>query len=71
MLAAIDARAGIAEYWIINLPDSVLEVHRQPAPMTDQPLGHHYRSITRLTKGDTLSPLAQPDSHIAVADLLP
>ncbi len=69
--AALYARAGIEDYWIVNLPDGVLEVHRQPAPMTDQPLGHHYRSITRLTKTDTLSPLALPHSTLSVAALLP
>jgi len=69
--AALYARAGIEDYWIINLPDGVLEVHRQPAPMTDQPLGHHYRSITRLTISDTLAPLARPNALVSVADLLP
>jgi len=69
--AAIYARAGIEDYWIVNLPDGVLEVHRQPAAMADQPLGHHYRSITRLTPGDTLAPLGRPDAAIAVAALLP
>ena len=69
--AALYARAGIEDYWIVNLPDGVLEVHRQPAPMSGQPLGHHYRSITRLTAADTLSPLARPEAVIAVAGLLP
>ncbi len=68
--AGVYARAGIEEYWIVNLPDNVLEVHRQPAPMADQPLGYHYRSIVRLTVADTLTPLGAPDSIIAVASLL-
>ena len=68
--AGVYARAGIEEYWIVNLPDNVLEVHRQPAPMADQPLGHHYRSIVRLTSTDTITPLGAPDSAIAVASLL-
>ena len=69
--AALYARAGIEDYWIVNLPDSVLEVHRQPAAMTDQPLGHHYRSITRLVPTDTIAPLGLPDVSIAVRSLLP
>jgi len=69
--AALYARAGIQDYWIVNLPDSVLEVHRQPAEMTDQPLGHHYRSIIRLTPTDTVSPLGRPDTVVAVSALLP
>ncbi len=69
--AALYARAGIEDYWIVNLPDGVLEVHRQPAAMADQPLGHHYRSIIRLTPTDTVSPLGRPDAAVAVSSLLP
>ncbi len=69
--AALYARAGIEDYWIVNLPDGVLEVHRQPAPMTGQPLGYHYRSIIRLTQADMVSPLAKPDTMITVSSLLP
>lgn len=69
--AALYACAGIEECWIVNLPDGVLEVHRQPAAMADQPLDHHCRSITRLTSADTLAPLGRPDAAIAVSALLP
>lgn len=69
--AALYARAGIEDYWTVNLPDGVLEVHRQPAAMADQPLGHHYRSITRLTAADTLAPLGRPEISVAVSALLP
>lgn len=69
--AALYARAGVEDYWIVNLPDGVLEVHRQPAAMTDQPLGHHYRSITRLVPTDTIAPLGLPGASIAVRSLLP
>ena len=31
--AALCARAGIEDYWIVNLPDGVLEVHRQLAQL--------------------------------------
>jgi len=69
--AALYARAGIADYWIINLRDRVLEVHRQPAPMADQPLGHHFRSVTRYTEAEAVAPLAAPNAPVAVADLRP
>jgi Uma2 family endonuclease len=61
---AIYARNGIAEYWVINLQDNSLEVHRDPQ-------GDRYRSRTILRHGDTVRPLARPDHAIAVADLLP
>ena len=69
--AALYARAGIEDYWIVNLPDNVLEVYRQPAAMTDQPLGHHYRSIIRLTAADTIAPLGAPNTKIALTAFLP
>lgn len=37
--ASAYARAGVPEYWIVNLGDRVLEVHREPAAMADQPTG--------------------------------
>ncbi|HVF09357.1 MAG TPA: Uma2 family endonuclease [Abditibacteriaceae bacterium] len=69
--AHIYARAGIPEYWIVNVSDRVLEVYRQPTAMAEQPLGHHYRSITRHTEEESIAPVAAPTTPIAVADLLP
>ena len=65
------ARAGLPEYWIVNLRERVLEVHRQPEPMADRPLGHGYRAVTRLTETDTVSPLSAAGALIPVADLMP
>jgi len=69
--AGLYARAGVEEYWIINLSDRFLEVHRQPAAMAEQPLGYNYRSVTRHTEEESISPLAAPHASITVADLLP
>jgi len=62
------ARAGIAEYWIVNLMDRVLEVHRAP-----QREGRRYKygDIQILRPEASVSPLASPAARIAVADLLP
>jgi Uma2 family endonuclease len=69
--AGMYAKAGIPEYWILNLPDQVLEVYRDPAPMPDQFLGYGYRSHQSLEVGVSVAPLASPTTRIAVADLLP
>ena len=69
--ASLYARAGVEDYWVLNVIDRVLEIHRQPAPMENQPYGFHYRSITRHTEADTVFALAAPQSEIRVADLLP
>jgi Uma2 family endonuclease len=65
------ARAGIRDYWIVNLVDRVLEVHRDPQPDPSAPYGWQYRSITTLTPPAEVVPLAFASSHIPVADLLP
>ena len=65
------ARAGIQDYWIVNLVDRVLEVHRDPAPEPSAVYGWRYGSITSLAPRDLVSPLAFPSLRILVADLLP
>ena len=62
--AAMYAEAGIADYWIVNLVDEVLEIHRDPKDGT-----YHDRIVWK--PADTVSPLAFPDLDIAVRDLLP
>jgi Uma2 family endonuclease len=65
------ARAGIADYWIVNLVDRVLEVHREPA--RSGPARRHwgYAVIETIGAGATVTPLAAPSAPIRVADLLP
>ena len=65
------ARAGIADYWIVNLAESVLEIYRDPAPMPSARFGWEYRTRERLTRGAAISPLAAPATVVAVTDLLP
>lgn len=69
--AAAYARARIADYWIVNLVDRVLEVHREPARPGPARRGWSYASIETLGAEATVSPLASPDAIIRVADLLP
>ena len=62
------ARAGIADYWIVNLVNRRLEVYRDPAPMNG---GYGYKTVQTLFDGDSVAPLAAPGSTVAVADLFP
>jgi Uma2 family endonuclease len=65
------ARAGIEDYWIVNLVDRVLELYRDPVSDPAAIYGWRYRSVTTLAPPATAIPLAFPSSRIAVADLLP
>jgi Uma2 family endonuclease len=64
--ARLYARAGIPDYWILNLPGRVLEVHRDPDPGNGL-----YRQITRHGENESVSPLVAPAAAILVRDLLP
>ncbi len=65
------ARAGVRDYWIVNLVDGVLEVYRDPEPDSSATYGWRYRSVTVLARPAVIVPLSFPSSQIAVADLLP
>jgi len=65
------ARAGLPEYWIVNLVDGVVEVHREPQPASDAVYSWVYQSIEVLRPPATVTPLAAPGARIPVADLLP
>jgi Uma2 family endonuclease len=69
--SSLYARAGLADYWVVNLVDHVLEIHREPVADPSAPYGFRYRSITRLAPPATVTPLAAPSATIPVADLLP
>lgn len=66
--ARVYARAAIAEYWIVNLVDRSVEVHREPDRHARRFV---YRDIRVARAGAALAPLAAPTARIAVEDLLP
>ena len=66
--ARLYARAGIGDYWIVNLVDRVLEVHRSPTGPRPRPV---YADIRRIDPSASIAPLAAPTARIVVADLLP
>jgi Uma2 family endonuclease len=70
-VGSLYARAGIEDYWIVNLVDRVLEVYRGPWPDTSAMYGWRYRSVTALTPSSVVVPLAFPSSQIAATGLLP
>ena len=57
------AHHGIAEVWLVNLREDVIEVYREPS-------GGAYLQVTQARRGETLAPLAFPDSALEVEELL-
>jgi Uma2 family endonuclease len=68
--ASIYARAGVGDYWIVNLVDNVLEVYREPRADPDAPHGWRYGSTTTLRRGSVVTPRPLPHWSIPVSDLL-
>jgi Uma2 family endonuclease len=58
------AENGIVEYWIVNLVDRCLEVHRQPRP------DGTYADVRTLRGGDSIDIVALPGVTIAVSDIV-
>jgi Uma2 family endonuclease len=69
--ARVYARAGVPDYWIVNLVTGVLEVYREPVLIDPARRRWEYRMVRSLGPGEFISPLAAPHASIAVADLLP
>ena len=68
MKGPLYARAGISDYWIVNLQDGILEVYREPVQTS---AGWGYRLVQSLRRTDVVAPLAKPEGILGVADLLP
>ena len=62
--AGLYARAGIIEYWVLDVAAQKLLAHRDPAE-------GKYQSVTAYGIHETVSPLAAPDREFRVADAFP
>jgi Uma2 family endonuclease len=65
------AKGGIADYWIVNIPDNQVEVYRDVVVDRTRRFGHRYATVQTFKPGQSIAPLALPRKKIAVADLLP
>ncbi|PSN77465.1 hypothetical protein C8B47_21950 [filamentous cyanobacterium CCP4] len=65
------ARAGVADYWILNLVKRQLEVYRSPMEDAEALYGWRYGEAIIYLPGQQIAPLERVDSGVAVDDLLP
>ena len=59
--AALYARAGIVEYWVLDVSGRRLVVHRDPRD-------GRYRSIVAFSEQESAAPLASPGSAFRIGD---
>lgn len=63
--SAIYARAGIPEYWLVDVASRTIEVHTEPTSRR----GARYRTVRVLGEEDTLTTPALPKLKLSVAGL--
>jgi Uma2 family endonuclease len=62
--AALYARAGIVEYWVLDVAGRRMIVHRDPQ-------GGRYASVEAYGSDESVAPLAAPRSSLRIADSFP
>lgn len=62
--ARLYARAGIVEYWVVDIPGRRIIVHRDPR-------NGAYSDVVAYGEDELVSPLAAPRSTLRVRDVLP
>jgi len=60
--AGLYARAGIQEYWVLDINARVIHQHREPSL-------EGYRSLRTVTGSSVLSPLAKPEATLTAEEL--
>lgn len=63
--AALYAEAGIAEYWVVDLIDTVVRVHRNPDSASKR-----FRAVGIARPGDRLAFVCFPTDMLPVSDIL-
>jgi len=59
--AALYARAGVSEYWVLDVSDRRLVAHRNPR-------SGRYADVAAYSEHESVSPLAAPQANFRVAD---
>jgi Uma2 family endonuclease len=69
--ASLYASAGIADYWVVDLVNRRLIVHRDPQADGAKRFDFGYANVTAFLPGQSVSPVAAAQATVAVADLMP
>ena len=69
--AELYAKAGVQDYWVLDLTNRRLFVFRSPIIDADREHGHWYASVQIFDESQSVAPLAAPSEQVPVRDLLP
>lgn len=62
--ARVYARHGVPEYWVANVEDQVIEVHRDPEPEAERYRSHHV-----VRRGERVAPRDLPALELSLDEL--
>lgn len=62
--APLYARAGIGDYWLLDIPGRRMIVHRDPKD-------GEYRSVVSYSEQESVAPLAAPDASFQIQSVFP
>ncbi len=65
------ASMGVPDYWVLDLENRQLLVHRQPITDGETQFGHHYEQVDTIAEDGHVSPLEKPEAKLAVGEMLP
>jgi Uma2 family endonuclease len=64
--AGLYARAGVPDYWVVDVDKRVVKVFRAPVADAAQQSGYGYAEHFEVSQNDVISPLAAPNSKIEI-----
>jgi Uma2 family endonuclease len=62
--AGLYARAGIIEYWVVDVVGRAVTVHRDPRE-------GRYQDVTQYAADETIATLSRPEARLVVSSILP
>ncbi len=63
--------ANVQEYWVLDLNGQQLFAYRDPIADADAPRGFRYATVLTFAATERAAPLADPQSSVLVAEMLP
>jgi len=69
--AHLYAGMAVPDYWVLDLENRQLLVHRQPIADESAPFGHRYEQVETIAADGQVSPLEKPAATLAIANMLP
>jgi Uma2 family endonuclease len=69
--ASLYAAMDVPDYWVLDLVNHQLWVHRQPIADGTSPFGHRYSQVEAVSADGSVSPLEKPEASITIAQMLP